>query len=182
MLQLEQTAHASVRVRQRGLRETDIWLIMELGTEVRPGMFMITKKDADILIREICSVPDPQNASWLGMSVCAAKGRIAGLRGCAVIAVASTAVSVTAGAAGLAADAVIGTARVTGKAVGAAADADFVRELLGKTAVTVLPGSYVGRTVHGVNPGQNRIRIALVAPLADCVEAAHRIAAFVRSR
>ena len=62
------------------------------------------------------------------------------------------------------------------------ADADFVRELLGKTAVTVLPGSYVGRTVHGVNPGQNRIRIALVAPLADCVEAAHRIAAFVRSR
>ena len=45
------------------------------------------------------------------------------LGGCAVIAVASTAVSVTAGAAGLAADAVIGTARVTGKAVGAAADA-----------------------------------------------------------
>ncbi len=56
----------------------------------------------------------------------------------------------------------------------------FVRDLLKQTAVTVLPGSYVGRTVHGVNPGLNRIRIALVAPLADCVEAAHRIAAFVR--
>jgi N-succinyldiaminopimelate aminotransferase len=59
-------------------------------------------------------------------------------------------------------------------------DADFVRDLLTHTNVTTLPGSYVGRTVHGVNPGQNRIRIALVAPLADCVEAAHRIADFVR--
>ncbi len=59
-------------------------------------------------------------------------------------------------------------------------DADFVRDLLTHTNVTTLPGSYVGRTVNGVNPGQNRIRIALVAPLADCVEAAHRIADFVR--
>ncbi|WP_077001108.1 hypothetical protein [Variovorax sp. KK3] len=45
------------------------------------------------------------------------------LPGCAVVTVASTAVSVTAGAVGLAADAAIGTARITGKAVGAAADA-----------------------------------------------------------
>jgi len=45
------------------------------------------------------------------------------LGGCAVVSVASTAVSVTAGAVGLAADAAIGTARITGKAVGAAADA-----------------------------------------------------------
>ena len=59
-------------------------------------------------------------------------------------------------------------------------DADFVRDLLTHTDVTTLPGSFVGRTVNGVNPGQNRIRIALVAPLADCVEAAHRIADFVR--
>jgi N-succinyldiaminopimelate aminotransferase len=59
-------------------------------------------------------------------------------------------------------------------------DDAFVRDLLTHTSVTVLPGSYVGRTVHGINPGLNRIRIALVAPLADCVEAAHRIAAFVR--
>ncbi len=61
-------------------------------------------------------------------------------------------------------------------------DADFVRDLLTHTAVTVLPGSYVGRTVHGLNPGQNRIRIALVAPLADCVEAAYRIADFIRQK
>jgi len=59
-------------------------------------------------------------------------------------------------------------------------DSDFVRGLLTHTNVTTLPGSFVGRTVNGVNPGQNRIRIALVAPLADCVEAAHRIADFVR--
>jgi hypothetical protein len=45
------------------------------------------------------------------------------LGGCAVVSVASTAVSVGAGAVGLAADAAIGTARIAGKAVGAAADA-----------------------------------------------------------
>ena len=59
-------------------------------------------------------------------------------------------------------------------------DAEFVRDLLTHTNVTLLPGSYVGRTVEGLNPGMNRIRIALVAPLADCVEGAHRIADFVR--
>lgn len=59
-------------------------------------------------------------------------------------------------------------------------DAEFVRDLLTHTNVTLLPGSYVGRIVDGVNPGLNRIRIALVAPLADCVEGAHRIADFVR--
>jgi len=45
------------------------------------------------------------------------------LGGCAVVSVASTAVSVGAGAVGLAADAAIGTARIAGKAVGATADA-----------------------------------------------------------
>lgn len=45
------------------------------------------------------------------------------LPGCAVVAVASTAVSVGAGVVGLAADAAVGTVRLTGKAVGAAADA-----------------------------------------------------------
>jgi N-succinyldiaminopimelate aminotransferase len=56
----------------------------------------------------------------------------------------------------------------------------FVRDLLTHTNVTLLPGSYVGRTVKGVNPGLNRIRIALVAPIEDCVEGAQRIADFVR--
>lgn len=59
-------------------------------------------------------------------------------------------------------------------------DTDFVRDLFGATHVTVLPGSYLAREAHGVNPGANRIRIALVAPLDECVEGAHRIAEFVR--
>ncbi|MEJ8820811.1 hypothetical protein WKW80_02020 [Variovorax humicola] len=45
------------------------------------------------------------------------------LAGCAVVSVAGTAVSVGAGAVGLAADAAIGTARIGGKVIGAAADA-----------------------------------------------------------
>ena len=53
------------------------------------------------------------------LAVCAS----AMLGGCAVVSVASTAVSVTAGAVGLAADAAIGTARIGGKVIGAAADA-----------------------------------------------------------
>lgn len=58
-------------------------------------------------------------------------------------------------------------------------DAQFTHDLLDQQAVKVLPGSYVSRTADGVNPGQGRIRIALVAPLADCVEGARRIASFV---
>jgi hypothetical protein len=45
------------------------------------------------------------------------------LSGCAVIAVADAAVSVTAGVVGLAADAAIGTVKIVGKGVGKAADA-----------------------------------------------------------
>ena len=39
-------------------------------------------------------------------------------------------------------------------------------------AVTVLPGSYLGREAHGVNPGEHRVRIALVASTEECAEAA----------
>ncbi|AOB31799.1 succinyldiaminopimelate aminotransferase [Bordetella sp. H567] len=61
------------------------------------------------------------------------------------------------------------------------ADTDFARDLYARTGVTVLPGSYLARDAHGRNPGVNRIRMALVAPLAQCVDAAERIADFVRS-
>jgi N-succinyldiaminopimelate aminotransferase len=54
-------------------------------------------------------------------------------------------------------------------------DVQFTRELYRNYNVTVLPGSYLGRHAHGVNPGENFIRIALVAPLAECVEAVDRI-------
>ncbi|MCT9810070.1 hypothetical protein N0K08_05465 [Acidovorax sp. Be4] len=45
------------------------------------------------------------------------------LSGCAVVAVTSAAVSVTAGVVGLAADAAVGTVRIAGKGIGKAADA-----------------------------------------------------------
>jgi len=61
-------------------------------------------------------------------------------------------------------------------------DTDFARELLAQYNVTVLPGSYLAREAGGFNPGAGRIRMALVADTAECVEAAERIVAFVQSR
>jgi N-succinyldiaminopimelate aminotransferase len=61
-------------------------------------------------------------------------------------------------------------------------DEAFARELLAQYNVTVLPGSYLARTAQGSNPGAGRIRMALVADTAECLEAAHRIVALVRSR
>lgn len=59
-------------------------------------------------------------------------------------------------------------------------DTDFARGLFQQQHVTVLPGQYLSRTVNGINPGENRVRMALVAPLAECVEAAQRIRTFVQ--
>ena len=56
------------------------------------------------------------------------------------------------------------------------ADTEFVRRLRHEYNVLVLPGSYLGREVDGMNPGANHVRIALVAPLSECIEAAQRIA------
>ena len=61
-------------------------------------------------------------------------------------------------------------------------DTDFARDLLALYNVTVLPGSYLAREAHGHNPGAGRIRMALVAETAECVEAAQRIVQFVQSR
>jgi len=58
-------------------------------------------------------------------------------------------------------------------------DAAFAQALYQAQHVTVLPGSYLARDVHGSNPGQGRIRMALVAETAECLEAAERIAHFV---
>lgn len=57
-------------------------------------------------------------------------------------------------------------------------DEIFARELYRQFNVTVLPGSYLARNVNGINPGKGRIRMALVAPTAECLEAAHRLVAF----
>lgn len=61
-------------------------------------------------------------------------------------------------------------------------DADFTRELYAATGVTVLPGSYLAREANGRNPGAGRVRMALVAETAECLEAAQRIAQFIESR
>ena len=61
-------------------------------------------------------------------------------------------------------------------------DAQFCRDLFVTENVTVVPGSYLSRDVEGFNPGAGRVRMALVAPLAECVEAAERIRQFVTQR
>ena len=59
-------------------------------------------------------------------------------------------------------------------------DEAFAKDLLTQYNVTVLPGSYLAREVDGKNPGKGRIRMALVAETAECIEAAHRIKEFVQ--
>ncbi len=59
-------------------------------------------------------------------------------------------------------------------------DAAFAKALYEKEHVTVLPGSYLAREYNGFNPGRGRVRMALVAETAECLEAAERIAHFVR--
>jgi N-succinyldiaminopimelate aminotransferase len=69
-------------------------------------------------------------------------------------------------------------------------DTAFARDLLAQYNVTVLPGRYIARESRdarqperpAVNPGQGRVRMALVAETAECVEAAQRIVQFVQSR
>ena len=60
-------------------------------------------------------------------------------------------------------------------------DEAFARGLFATWNVTVLPGQYLARDAHGANPGRGYVRMALVPPLADCVEAARRILEFCRT-
>jgi N-succinyldiaminopimelate aminotransferase len=60
-------------------------------------------------------------------------------------------------------------------------DVAFARDLLAQYNVTVLPGSYLAREAQGFNPGAGRIRMALVAETAECLEAAQRIVAFIKN-
>lgn len=60
-------------------------------------------------------------------------------------------------------------------------DTDFARELLAQYNVTVLPGSYLAREVGGINPGAQRVRMALVAGADECLQAAQRIVQFIHS-
>lgn len=58
-------------------------------------------------------------------------------------------------------------------------DIEFAQQLFAQQNITVLPGQFLSRSVEGHNPGQNRVRIALVAEVAECVEAAQRIKRFL---
>ncbi|MCU7835683.1 MAG: succinyldiaminopimelate transaminase [gamma proteobacterium symbiont of Taylorina sp.] len=54
-------------------------------------------------------------------------------------------------------------------------DEKFTSKLFKEQHITVLPGSYLSRTTGHANPGLGYVRIALVAPLEECIEAAQRI-------
>jgi len=58
-------------------------------------------------------------------------------------------------------------------------DEAFARRLCAEAGVTVLPGTYLARTVDGANPGAGRVRLSLVADLEDCVAAARRMRTLV---
>jgi N-succinyldiaminopimelate aminotransferase len=60
-------------------------------------------------------------------------------------------------------------------------DTDFSRRLFSLKNVTVLPGSFLSRTANDINPGTNRLRIALVPDKDECIEAANRIREFINS-
>ncbi|HEY0954146.1 MAG TPA: succinyldiaminopimelate transaminase [Roseateles sp.] len=61
-------------------------------------------------------------------------------------------------------------------------DIAFAQDLLAQYNLVVLPGSLLAREAQGSNPGAGRIRLALVADEAECLEAAHRIVSFTKSR
>lgn len=54
-------------------------------------------------------------------------------------------------------------------------DTEFAQRLYAEQNVTVLPGRFLSREHNGRNPGENRVRMALVAPLDECLDAAQRI-------
>jgi N-succinyldiaminopimelate aminotransferase len=61
-------------------------------------------------------------------------------------------------------------------------DTVFARELHAATGITVLPGSYIGRDAHGVNPGRGFVRMALVSTVEETLEAARRLEGYLASR
>jgi N-succinyldiaminopimelate aminotransferase len=60
-------------------------------------------------------------------------------------------------------------------------DEIFTRDLFATQNLTILPGSYLARDTPAGNPGRQRVRISLVAPVDECVIAAHRIRTFLET-
>ncbi|UCB56077.1 MAG: succinyldiaminopimelate transaminase [Thiotrichales bacterium] len=61
------------------------------------------------------------------------------------------------------------------------ADTDFAQQLYIQQNVTVLPGSYLSRNFNGINPGSDHVRMALVASVDECIDAANRIKQFIHT-
>lgn len=60
-------------------------------------------------------------------------------------------------------------------------DVEFAARLFEQEHISVLPGSFLARESDGLNPGEGHVRMALVATLAECEEAAERLARFIAS-
>ena len=60
-------------------------------------------------------------------------------------------------------------------------DEDFAQQLYDRYNVTVLPGSYLSRKANDINPGEDHVRMALVAPVEECIDAANRIRQFIET-
>ena len=60
-------------------------------------------------------------------------------------------------------------------------DQEFAQKLFAHENLTVLPGSFLSREFNGINPGRGYVRIALVAPLDECIKSAHRIKNFLNT-
>ncbi len=60
-------------------------------------------------------------------------------------------------------------------------DTAFARKLFEQQNITVLPGQFLSRETSAGNPGKQHVRIALVAPVEQCNEAARRIKTYLQS-
>ena len=60
-------------------------------------------------------------------------------------------------------------------------DTEFARRLYAEQHLTVLPGSFLARDSGGINPGAGYVRMALVADIGECLEAARRIVEFAKT-
>ena len=58
-------------------------------------------------------------------------------------------------------------------------DIEFCRVAMMEQNVQFLPGQFLAREVDGTNPGKNRIRLALVAELEQCIDGAKRLAEII---
>lgn len=58
-------------------------------------------------------------------------------------------------------------------------DEIFTKQLYHKFNVKVIPGRFLSRNFDNYNPGNGYVRIALVAPIEECIEASNRIINYI---